>query len=291
MERIKEAIERAKAAQAKVETPIPAQETKTADAGNVPSTVSQTSTAVAEPVNTDQPIKYKQTRVVELDPDHLEKHRIISFTKTDARTLSFDRLRTQVLRRMQDNGWRTLALTSPGAGCGKTTTALNLAMSIAHQTEQTVLLADLDLRSPKIADYLGLPKAASLVDYMSGDAELTDVFVNPSIPRLTLLPNHTAIVNAAEMIMTSKMKDLVTDIRDRYKSRMVIFDLPAMLTTDDALAFLPQVDCILVVVENGVSTKSEVIDTFRLLQNTPVLGTVLNKAEVISSKSTGTSTD
>lgn len=247
-----------------------------ASAGNVPSTMAEIpgseATSVAE-------IKYKQTRVVHLNPQHLEKNRIVSFSKSDSRTVSFDRLRTQVLRTMRDYGWRTLAITSPTASCGKTTVALNLALSIAHQTEQTVLLADFDLRDPQIAEYLGLPEAASLVDYLNGDIPLSQVFVNPGIPRLTLLPNHKAVLNATETLMTKRMQNMVVDIRDRYESRMVIFDLPPLLTTDDALAFLPQVDCVLLVVASGQTTKSEVRDSVRLLQNNYVLGSVLNKAD------------
>ena len=224
-------------------------------------------------------IQYRQTKVVHLDPAHLEKNRIISFSKTDERTVSFDRLRTVVMRTMKDNGWRTLAVTSPTAACGKTTVSLNLALSIAHQTEQTVLLADFDLRDPQIAEYLGLPESPSLVDYLSDQVSLPEVFVNPGIPRLTLLPNHKAILNSAETMMTTKMHDMVNEIRNRYDTRLVIFDLPPMLTTDDALAFLPQVDCILLVLASGQSTKSEVKETMSLLQTSNVVGTVLNKGD------------
>lgn len=279
MERIKEAIARAKAAQDSGESPAAKAAPRNEADKNLPAEKVEEAKAVANLQDAPAPIQYKQTKVVDLNPLTLEANRIISFTKADARTVSFDRLRTQVLRKMADNGWRTLALTSPTAGCGKTTMAINLAMSIAHQTEQTVVLADLDLRNPRMAQYLGLPDAASLVDYLNGEAPITDVFVNPNIPRLTLLPNHKPIINAAEMIMTAQMKALVDDVRNRYSSRLVIFDLPALLTTDDALAFLPHVDCILVVVESGVSTKSQIRDAFRLLQNTPIIGTVLNKAD------------
>jgi len=222
-------------------------------------------------------IEYRQTKVVHLDPAHLEKHRIISFSKSDERTVSFDRLRTVIMRTMKDNGWRTLAVTSPTASCGKTTVALNLALSIAHQTEQTVLLADFDLRDPNVAEYLGLPESPSLVDYLSDQVSLPEVFVNPGIPRLTLLPNHKAILNSAETMMTSKMHNMVNEIRNRYDTRLVIFDLPPMLTTDDALAFLPQVDCVLVVLASGHSKKSEVKETMALLHSTNIVGTVLNK--------------
>ena len=193
--------------------------------------------------------------------------------------MSFDILRTQILRKMQINDWRTLAITSPTPKCGKTVVSLNLALSIAHQTEQTVLLADFDLRNPKIAEYLGLPTGDSLIDYLEGNSDLADVFINPGIPRLTLLPNHSPINNATETLTTSKMKALVTDIRDRYESRMIIFDLPPLLSTDDAMAFMPQVDCALLVVANGASTTSDVKEACRLLQTTNLIGAVLNKTE------------
>ncbi len=315
MERIKEAVMRARAQREKEGAMVPASdavEPQPAESSGAPSTAPAVPAAPVAPATQDASspppaapdtpaastspaapaapaqgggaltagnIEYRQTKVVHLDPSHLEKNRIISFRKTDERTVSFDRLRTVIMRTMKDNGWRTLAVTSPTASCGKTTVALNLALSIAHQTEQTVLLADFDLRDPNIAEYLGLPESPSLVDYLSDQVSLPEVFVNPGIPRLTLLPNHKAILNSAETMMTSKMHNMVSEIRNRYDTRLVIFDLPPMLTTDDALAFLPQVDCALVVLASGQSTKSQVKETMALLQTTNVVGTVLNKGD------------
>lgn len=262
MERIKEAIEKAKASRGE-----PQRKAETAPR------------KVRDSVADVEKITYRQTQVIHLDPLVLEENRIISYSKNDARSMSFDILRTQVLRKMQVNDWRTLAITSPTPKCGKTVVALNLALSIAHQTEQTVLLADFDLRNPAIAAYLGLPTGVSLIDYLEGEAELADVFINPGVPRLTLLPNHSPIANATETLTTSRMKALVADIRNRYESRMVIFDLPPVLTTDDAMAFMPQVDCALLVVANGASTTSDVKEADRLLQTTNLIGTLLNKSE------------
>jgi len=262
VERIKEAIEKAKAGRRTDQsTSRPADEVEVDATAGV------------------DKITYRQTKVIQLDPLHLEEKRIISYSKNDPRSMSFDMLRTQVLRKMQENKWRTLAVTSPTAECGKTVVSINLALSIAQQTEQTVLLADFDLRKPKISDYLGLPSGLSLVDYLEGDASLADVFVNPGVPRLTLLPNKSPIKNASETLTTTRMKALVTDIRDRYESRMIIFDLPPVLTTDDAMAFLPQVDCAILVVANGASTTSDVKEASRLLQSTNLLGVMLNKSE------------
>lgn len=270
MERIKKAVERARAErEGQAPSPEPV-----ATKANVPAAQPATKSELAN-------ITYKHTRVIDLDPALLERNRIISLSKSDARTVSFDRLRTQVVRKMQENGWRTLAITSPTSKNGKTTVALNLSISIAQQTEQTVLLVDFDLREPRVAEYLGLPDAPSLYDYLIEDGSLSDAFLNPGIPRLTLLPNQKRIANAAETLMTTKVKSLVSDIRDRYESRLVIFDLPPLLTTDDALAFLPQVDCVLLVVASGMTTKSQVRDAMRILPGTNLVGVVLNKSEEI----------
>ncbi len=265
MERIKEAIEKAKASRQ--------------DGRRVPARPARAGRAEVGVVGDVGEITYRRTRVVQLDPLHLEEQRIVSYSKNDPRSMNFDILRTQVLRKMQENKWRTMAITSPTPECGKTVVSINLALSIAQQTEQTVLLADFDLRKPKIAEYLGLPPGLSLIDYLDEKAELADVFVNPGVSRLTLLPNESAIKNASETLTAARMKALVSDIRDRYESRMIIFDLPPVLTTDDAMAFLPQVDCALMVVANGASTTSDVKEASRLLQSTNLLGVVLNKSE------------
>ena len=73
---------------------------------------------------------------------------------------------------------------------------------------------------------------------------------------------------------------LVDELKHRYKSRVVIFDLPPLLSVDDAMVFLPHVDSTLFVVENGKNTEEEVVQSMKILKNTNFLGTVLNKADV-----------
>ena len=224
-------------------------------------------------------IEYHDTRVVSLDPVHLEASRIVAANRNDPRGAAFDLLRTQVIRKMRDNGWKTMAVTSPTAGCGKTIVAINLAISLAHQTDQTALLADFDLRRPKIASYLGLNVRQGLAGYLLDNTPLAGALVNPGIPRLVVLPNDRPIPNAAETLTAGQMKELVEDLKTRYESRTVMFDLPPLLSTDDALAFLPQVDCVLLVVANHLTTKSEIEQSQHLLKNANLLGVVLNKAE------------
>ena len=98
-------------------------------------------------------ISYEHTRVVKLQAEHLEKNRIISSNKNDAMSMHFDLLRTHVLQKMEEKGWRTLAITSPTPEAGKSVVAINLAMSIAQLANKSALLVDFDLRRPKIGTY------------------------------------------------------------------------------------------------------------------------------------------
>lgn len=266
MERIKEAIAKAR-------------ESKTGGSTDAPGAARK---AVKGADVIDGPIVYNQTRVVDLDLGHLEENRIITIDNEDPNSISFDILRTQVLAKMEANNWRTLAITSPTPACGKTVVAINLALSIAKQTDYTALLVDFDLRRPQVAAYLGLPKDISFADYLDGKIEFNDTLVNPGIPRFVVLPNRRPVKNSTEILTSRKVKSVVADLRDRYEKRICIFDLPPLKSTDDAIAFLPQVDCVLMVVASGETKPSEVKDCRRQLQSSNLLGVVLNKSTEVA---------
>jgi protein-tyrosine kinase len=224
-------------------------------------------------------LNYVQTKVVPLRAEHLERQRIVAFNKNSNMGWAFDLLRTQVLKAMEENGWRTLAITSPTPEAGKTVLAINLAMSIAHYTTKTALLVDFDLRRPKIGAYLDLPMDQSLNDLLAGQAELQDVLVNPTLPRFVVLPTRKPVPLSTEVLSSPRVGNLITDLRERYDSRIVIFDLPPLLSSDDAITVLPKFDCVLLVVANGMNSKKEIEDSLHHLATANLIGTVLNKAE------------
>jgi hypothetical protein len=267
MERIKLAIEKVKQQQ-----PNEAARTTTSQRERQPEKRATPAYDLAE-------VSYSKTRVVKLRAGHLEKHRIFAFNKNDPTSLIFDVLRTQILQKMEENGWRTIAITSPTPAVGKTVVAINLAMSIAQKTDRTAMLVDFDLRQPRIGAYLGLPMDKSLNDLLDGKAELSDIFVNPDIPRMVVLPTRSAAKNPSETLSSSAISSLIKDLREHYESRITIFDLPSLLHSDDAIAVIPQIDCILMVVANGMSTKREIDDAIRHLSKANLLGTVFNKAQ------------
>ena len=107
-------------------------------------------------------------RDVSLNSAHLESKRIIAHDIKDLRSRSFDMLRTQILQSMDMRAWQFLGITSATEGCGKSVVAINLALSIARQPGRSVLLVDLDLQKPQVANYLGLNCDRGIVERFGG---------------------------------------------------------------------------------------------------------------------------
>lgn len=273
MERIKQAIEKAKNLQPDTAAKI----IQIKQPESIPASYQP---ATQQPADTLGDVSYNQTRVIPLNAAHLEKNRIFAFNKNDPMSIAFDVLRTQVLQKMEEKGWRTLAITSPTPAVGKTVVAINLAMSIAQKTNKTAMLVDFDFRQPRIGAYLGLPMEKSLNDllHLDKDIELSDILINPDIPRLVVLPTMYAVKNSSETLSSRMISTLIKDLRERYESRIIIFDLPSLLHSDDAISVLPQIDCILMVVANGMSSRREIEDSLRHLSKANLIGTVFNKA-------------
>jgi len=236
--------------------------------------------SVSQIDNELESIVYNSKNVVQLDSAHLESHRIVAQNKLDPASWVFDSLRTQVLQKMEENNWRTVAIISPSPGAGKSVVAINLAISIAQQPQKTAMLVDFDLRKPRIAEYLGINHEKSINDFIDGKSELSEIIVNPGIPRFTVIPTNKPVLNSSETLSSNTFQRLIIELKDRYDSRIVIFDLPPILNADDAMVLLPQVDCVLLVLGNGLHTEPELAETMRLLAKSNILGVVVNRAEV-----------
>lgn len=271
MERIKEAIQKAKSQQAGAT--LAAKQEGFSNRGKQKEEGAQASDSLEQ-------LQYQNTPTVTLNHDWLEKNRIVAGNKNERASWSFDLLRTQVMHKMEEHGWRTLAIVSPTPAAGKTVVSVNLAMSIAQQSHKTALLVDFDLRRPKVGQYLGLPMEKSLNEYFSGNATISEIMVNPEVPRFVVLPTRAPVSKSAEVLASPATQQLITDLRERYDSRIVIFDLPPILSADDAISILPKIDCVLLVIGNGMSKPAEVEETMHYINSSNLLGVVLNKSEV-----------
>jgi protein-tyrosine kinase len=226
-----------------------------------------------------RPIVYTRTRSLDIPLSVLRQRRVMAAYDKGPFVDAFKILRTQVMQRLREHDWNVLGVTSPGHGEGKTLTAVNLAVSLAMETAQTVLLVDANLRNPSVHEVFGLDDYPGLTEYLLDNELLEDLLVHPGIGRFVLLPGGRAISNSTEILTSPKMLALVEEVKHRYPARIVIFDLPPLLHTADVIAFSPYTDALLLVVEEGKTTAEEVQRALSLVKNSrPVLGTVLNKA-------------
>lgn len=220
-----------------------------------------------------------QHREVALNNAGLLANRIISHIVTDPRSRPFDILRTQVLQSMDANNWKILGITSPTPDCGKTVTALNLAFSIARQPDRSVLLIDLDLQKPKVASILDLqlPEGGTL-GVLNGRATLAQAVTHARIgdQRLSVLGTEST-TGSSELIVSRGMSVMMQELKRSHQSQTIIIDLPPILTSDDVIAMLPQMDCILLVTAVGVSTVAQIEEAGRHLRSAEVVRVVLNK--------------
>jgi protein-tyrosine kinase len=221
-----------------------------------------------------------QIAETQVNSDYLLSRRVVSHNGADQRSRPYDMLRTQVLRSMGSSGWTILGVTSPTAQCGKTVTAINLALSIARHQDQSAVLVDMDLQRPRVAEYLGLtPREGGVVGLLNGSVNLQSaaVSVRAGNQQIVVLPSAPT-KESSELMGSRAMGNLLQEVRQTFRSQIIILDLPPILASDDVIALLPQIDCILMVAAVGHSKASEIEESTRHLKSTPLVRLVLNKA-------------
>lgn len=264
MEHIKQAVERAKGVHAKV-----------------PHSHQTGPTQPHSPANgRAQTSAQAPSSELTLSDARLESQQIISHDVTDPRSKSFDILRTQILQSMDLQSLQLIGVTSPTASCGKTTISVNLALSIARQSERSVLLIDMDLRKPQVAATLGLKCNRGLLSVLAGKSNLLNSIVHARAKsqKLYILPCEASTLSSSEWVASRSMSALLLEIRHTFSSWTIIVDLPPILPSDDVISILPQIDGVVFVVAAGSTKIQEIKECNKHLSSTSVVRIVLNKA-------------
>lgn len=220
---------------------------------------------------------YSQSRQVVVDIGKFKEKRLVAALPETTESDTYKILRTQIQQRTKEKGWNTIMVTSPDPGAGKTLTAANLAIAMAQEYHQTVMLVDCDLRKQDIHKLLGYASDRSLADHLLENVPLSELIVCPGINKLTIISGGRTIGGSTELLGSTKMAQLVAEMKNRYQNRFILFDVPALLDGADALAFLPNVDAVLVVVESGKTTHSSSKQALQLIPPEKLLGFVVNR--------------
>lgn len=180
------------------------------------------------------------------------------------------------------NHGNLIMVTSALPGEGKTFTAINLALSIAAELDNSVMLVDADVARPSILPTLGLPAGPGLLDLLEGHAEMHDVLLRTNVDKLTILPSGTQHARATELLASEAMRALLDDMAQRYPDRIIIFDSPPLLLTTEARALASHMGQVVVVVQAERTLRADVQHALSTIENCPVRLLVLNKARAES---------
>jgi non-specific protein-tyrosine kinase len=220
---------------------------------------------------------YSQARAVHLDPALTARNRCLAYLDNTPEAESYRVLRTQVLQRTRCSGGNVIMVTSALPGEGKTIAAINLAFTLAREFQHTALLVDADLRKQSIHKYLGYASEKGLGDYLMNGTPVSDLITWPGIEKVTLISGGRLCHESAEILGSPRMKELVSELKERYPGRYVLFDVPPILAGADALTFAPLVDQVVVVVQAGKTSMDDVKRALRFLPKEKILGLVLNR--------------
>jgi protein-tyrosine kinase len=216
----------------------------------------------------------------DVDPEHLVRNRIMTYQATPHAT-HFDATRTNLLHKMRSNSWRRVAITSPGAKCGKTTLSLNLAFSLARQSDLRVMVIELDLRRPSIARLLRLRDDMNFALVLAGRASAAD-HIQRHGRNLAIAASQHSAESPAELLQGLTAAHAIDAIEDLYQPDVIIFDMPPMLVVDDMMAFIDQIDATLLVGAAESSTLEEISRCKQDLEaRTNLIGVVLNKCRYL----------
>lgn len=189
-------------------------------------------------------------------------------------------LRTSVLLSAAGQPPKTVLVTSGQPGEGKTTTAINTAISLS-QLGASVLIIDCDLRRPTTHKVLGVDHIQGLSTYLSrSDVSLDDVIQKLSIANLSLLPCGPIPPNPAELIISDRMKDMLKELTERYDH--IIIDSPPLINVTDPVILSTMVDGVILVVHGGKSTRDLVRRARQELSTVgaKIFGVVLNNVDL-----------
>jgi len=203
---------------------------------------------------------------------------LVSLFREDPAARAFDLLRTRLMQTLRARGWRRVAIAAPTHGCGATFTAVNLALSLARVPSTRTILMDMNRRAPGVADALDVHGYGNMDAFLHGEIPASEHLVR-CCDGLALGLAEAPDRNAAETLHNPDCALAMDEMILALDPDVVLYDLPPILSYDDAAAFLPQVDALLLVADGTQTTADQVRACEDVLgSQTELLGVVLNQA-------------
>lgn len=208
-----------------------------------------------------------------------DKNLVSLFQPGSLASEQFRKLRTFIRGLEISSSVKTIMVTSAVSDEGKSFVAANMAIGMAHDLDHHALLVDCDLRNPTQANNFAIFDSGGISDYLVGNDDISKYLINTSTEKLTILVSGKIPENPSELIGSTKMKALVSELKSRYKDRFIIFDTTPVLATSEAEILAKLVDGIIFVVRAGKTPRETIMQAIETLGKEKILGIVLNHVE------------
>lgn len=188
---------------------------------------------------------------------------------------AFRTLRTNIQFANLDKPLKKILVTSSGPGEGKTTTVINLAVSLAQGGQET-LIVDTDLRKPSVHKAFELEAAPGLTNWLVGQEDSLQIIRPTKIPHLSLISSGPLPPNPAELLSSKRMQAFGDKIKDKFD--VILFDSPPVLSVTDSSVLSTLVDGVVFVIKSGSYQRRMIIQSKEQLASVKanILGAVLN---------------
>jgi protein-tyrosine kinase len=220
-----------------------------------------------------------RSETLDVLPEQLDDQNIVGFRNADTRARPFKLLRAQIMRQREERQLKLIGITSAAPNVGKTFVASNLAAALSRIADHDVYLIDLDLHRPAVASRFSFDEeGVGVHDFLSGEEpDMSNIGRRINDERLVVVPGYRRDVATGELLTSANGNRLFDGLRALPDSTIVLVDMPPIFADDDAVIIGQHLDGFIMVVEDGKSTRKQVLETIRLLSPTPFVGAVLNR--------------
>jgi exopolysaccharide/PEP-CTERM locus tyrosine autokinase len=172
-------------------------------------------------------------------------------------------------------------------GDGKTFTCINLALSIARESDQSALLVDADVAKAHISQLFGVDKQAGLMDLLAQDSDLDlqDIILETDVPGLSVLPAGGMRLNSTELLASNRMESLLRALTLQDPNRIVLIDSSPLLSTSESRVLATLCGQVVLVVRAGATPQNAVLDAIDLVDKEKAVNLLLNQARGASAGS------
>jgi capsular exopolysaccharide synthesis family protein len=205
-----------------------------------------------------------------------ESHLIDLHRPMETPSEEFRSLRTKLNYMQSLQSLHTVVVTSASPAEGKSFTAMNLALAESHLADNTVLIADFDLRRPTLHNLLQLDRGPGISDYLLGEAPIEKIIKRISGSNLHFMPAGKPVKNPLELLNLREVKVLMSELHTAFN--WTFFDTPPLLFSADANLIAAMADGTILVVRIGSTTIDTITRAVQSLNDNNVLGVVANGA-------------